>query len=88
MMVRTQISLENELQKRARNRASELGISFAEYVRRLVADDISGPEAKADISQIFDLGSSGGSNIAEHKHEMIAQAFDSAHPRSLRKKAS
>jgi hypothetical protein len=88
MMVRTQISLENELQKRARKRAGEIGISFAEYVRRLVAEDLSGTQPRADISQIFDLGSSGGSKIAEHKQEMIAQAFHSAHPRALRKKAS
>ncbi len=29
-----------------------------------------------EIEALFDLGSSGGSNIARHKHEMIEEAFD------------
>jgi hypothetical protein len=80
MMVRTQITLETELQRRARQRASEIGVSLAEYVRRLVARDLARPEAKANVSSIFDLGASGGSNIALHKDSMVAEAF--AHTRS------
>jgi hypothetical protein len=80
MMVRTQITLETELQRRARQRASEIGVSLAEYVRRLVARDLARPEAKADVSSIFDLGASGGSNIAIDKDSMVAGAF--AHARS------
>jgi hypothetical protein len=75
MMVRTQITLEGELQKRARKRASEIGVSFAEYVRRVVERDLARPEKKADVSRIFNLGTSGGSNIAKHKQSMIAEAF-------------
>jgi hypothetical protein len=75
MMVRTQITLESELQKRARHRASEIGVSLAEYVRRLVARDLARPEPSAQVSGIFDLGSSGDSNIAANKHSMIAEAF-------------
>src|SRR5437016_12002796 len=37
MMSRTQITLEDEMQRRARRRASDLGVSLAEYFRRLVA---------------------------------------------------
>jgi hypothetical protein len=77
MMVRTQITLESELQRKARRRASEMGISLAEYVRRLVARDLTRPDQKVDVSSIFDLGSSGGSNIAAHKDAMIAEAFGS-----------
>jgi hypothetical protein len=44
MMSRTQIALESEVQRRARKRASELGVSLAEYIRRLVARDLACPE--------------------------------------------
>ncbi|HEY2186010.1 MAG TPA: hypothetical protein VGH39_13525 [Xanthobacteraceae bacterium] len=36
MNIRSQISLDPELQRRAQAKAADLGISFAEYVRRLV----------------------------------------------------
>jgi hypothetical protein len=75
MMVRTQITLENETQKRARRRASEMGVSFAEYVRRVVDRDLGRPQKAPDVSQVFNLGSSGKSDIARHKHSMIAEAF-------------
>jgi hypothetical protein len=75
MMVRTQISLDRELQRRARQRAIDSGLSLAEYVRRLVARDLDRAEPKADPSCVFDLGDSGGSNIAAEKDAMIAEAF-------------
>jgi hypothetical protein len=75
MMVRTQITLEREMQKRARRRAGEIGVSLAEYVRRVVARDLERPEAKADVKAIFDIGSSAGSDVAKHKQSMIAEAF-------------
>jgi hypothetical protein len=72
------------LQRLARQRASETGVSLAEYVRRLVARDLARPEARADITCIFDLGVSGGSNIAKDKDSMIAQAFDSGRRKARR----
>jgi hypothetical protein len=75
MMVRTQVMLGNELQRRARRRASDLGVSFAEYIRRLVTRDLVGPETTADVDSVFDLGSSGGSDILRDKDSMIAEAF-------------
>jgi hypothetical protein len=84
MMARTQITLDLEMQRRARQRASDLGCSLAEYVRRLVARDLGGPPAKVDPSLIFDLFNSGGSNIARDKDEMIGQAMDALHPRRPR----
>ena len=74
-MARTQITLGNELQRRARRRASDMGVSFAEYVRRLVARDLAVPESTAEVDSIFDLGSSGGSDVARKKDSMIAEAF-------------
>lgn len=77
MMSRTQITLEPEIQRRARRRASEMGISLAEYVRRLVARDLGGSQPVADPAAVFDLGDSGGSDIARGKNAMLADAFAS-----------
>ena len=88
MMVRTQITLETELQRLARQRASQMGVSLAEYVRRVLAHDLARPETKADVSCIFDLGSSGGSNIARNKDSMIAEAFESRRSRARRSSSS
>jgi len=85
MMARTQITLDPEIQRRARQRARDLGCSLAEYVRRLVARDLGNPHAKADPSIIFNLGNSGGSDIARDKDQMIGQAFDALNPRRPRK---
>jgi hypothetical protein len=74
MMARTQIALEPEIQRRARARASHLGISFAEYVRRLVTRDLGEPEQGADPSAVFNLGSSGGSDIARDKDSLLGAA--------------
>jgi hypothetical protein len=75
MMSRTQIVLDPELQRRARKRAAELGISFAEYVRGLVARDLGARDKKTDPSSIFDLGDSGGSDVARDKDRMIGEAI-------------
>lgn len=78
MMARTQITLQPEIQRRARQRAADLGISLAEYVRNLVARDLGNPSAKADPALVFDLGKSGKSDIAKDKDAMIAEAFAAA----------
>ena len=85
MMAKTQISLETEMQRRARQRANDLGVSLAEYFRRLVTRDLARPETAALVDRIFDLGSSGGSDIASHKDSMIAEAFHSTR-RKLRRR--
>lgn len=87
MMARTQITLEPETHKRARQRAGELGVSLAEYLRTLVKRDLGNPPKKADVSCIFDLGrSSGRSNIARNKDRMIAAAFEAEFERSRRRR--
>jgi len=78
MMTRTQLSFEQETLRRARKRAGELGISLAEYVRRLVAADLDGPPPEADPSAVFNLGSSSGSDVAREKDAMLAEAFRGA----------
>jgi len=64
MMAKTQITLETELQCRARQRASELGVSLAEYFRLLAARGLARPETAGHVDRIFDFGSSGDSGIA------------------------
>ena len=71
MVVRTQISLDPEQQKLARRKAADLGLSFAEYIRRLVARDLAENRPAADVSLVFGLGDSGGSDIARDKDEMV-----------------
>lgn len=85
MMSRTQITLEAEIQRRARRRADDLGVSLAEYVRRLVARDLSVPQTAMDPSCVCDLGSSGDSDIARNKDAMVGAAFRSGH-KSLRRR--
>ena len=48
--------MDPEMQRRAHAKAADLGISFAEYVRRLVASDLGEQKPKVDVSEIFDLG--------------------------------
>ncbi len=76
MNARTQITMDPELQRRAQAKAAELGISFAEYIRRLVAGDLGEVKiSKPDISTLFDLGASAQpTDIARDKDKMIGQA--------------
>jgi len=87
MNARTQITLDPELQRRAQARAAELGISFAEYVRRLVTSDLGEPKPKADISMVFDLVDEGPpTNIARDKDKMIGEAVWDDYVRSTGRK--
>ena len=81
MVARTQITLEPELHRRVRQRAGELGVSLAEYIRRVVARDLGNPTPTASPSAIFDLGESGESNVAKDKDRMLAQAFAKRRPK-------
>lgn len=82
MMTRTQITLEPEIQRRVRKRANELGVSMAEYVRRLVVRDLGGSQPAAKPAGVFDLGASGGSDIAKDKDAMLAEAFSAKRRKS------
>lgn len=75
MMTRTQLSFERDMLHDARDRAAQLGISLAEYVRRLVAADLEGEVPDVDPGTVFNLGSSGGSDIARDKDRMVRRAF-------------
>lgn len=75
MTIRTQIALDSEEYRRAKDRAAQLGVSFAEYVRRLVVSDLAGTRRSADAAVLFDLGDSGQSNIARRKDEYVGDAL-------------
>jgi hypothetical protein len=74
-----------DLQRRAHAKAAELGLSFAEYVRRLVAQDLGEAKRSADISLLFDLGASREpTDIARDKDQMLADAAWAEHRKTAR----
>lgn len=75
MMVRTQISLNSELHTRVRARAAALGVSLAEYMRRLVEQDLAKSTRTIDRCVVFDLGGAHGTDIASEKDRMIGEAI-------------
>lgn len=74
MMARTQVTLDRETQRQARKRASELGVSFAQYIRALVARDLAAPSRQADPSSVSDLGASRAADVARDKDAMVGEA--------------
>jgi hypothetical protein len=89
MNARTQVTLDPEMQRRAQARAAELNISFAEYVRRLLVQDLGEAKGKRGISAIFDIADAGPvTNIARSKDKMIAKAILDEHSARGRKKTS
>jgi len=75
MNARMQITMDPDMQRRAQAKAAELGISCAEYIRRLVAGDLGERKPKPDISMVFDLVDEGPqTNIARDKDKMIGEA--------------
>jgi hypothetical protein len=87
MNARTQITIDPEVQRRAQAKAAELGISFAEYVRRLVERDLGTTKPKADISVIFDLVKDGpATDIARDKDKMIGAAVWHEHRHEARRR--
>ena len=73
--MRTQIALEPEQHALVKRKAADLGVSMAEYIRRLVERDLRQAGPRADISDIFGLGDSGGSDIAVDRKRASAEAI-------------
>ena len=77
MTTRLQVTLSSEEHQRAKRRAAELGISLAEFVRRSVDRALDEPgRQKSDISAIFGIGHSGGSNVAKFKDRYLGEAVE------------
>jgi hypothetical protein len=85
MMSRTQITLDPLAHRQARRRAADLGISLAEYLRRLVQKDLGAPRKRVDVTCIFNIGDGGESNVAIEKDQMIAEALEADLQRGSRR---
>lgn len=81
-MAASQIVLTPDLLDRARERAARLGVSVAEYVQRLVARDLGEGTLQIDPSIVFNLGSSGGADIARDKDQLIYTALEAESSRA------
>ena len=67
--------MEAELDHRAKRRAQELGVSFAEYVRRLIVKDLESRRQDGGIEELFGIGDSGGADVAADKDRYLDEAF-------------
>jgi hypothetical protein len=76
--MRTQIALDAAQHAQAKQKAARLGITLAEYVRRLVDRDLAGASPEASPGSIVGLGRSGGSDIAREGTDAIAGAVAEA----------
>ncbi|MCY3805578.1 MAG: hypothetical protein OXG91_03670 [bacterium] len=78
--MRTVITLSDEVHARAKQRAADLGISFAEFVRRLLDRELDAPAPQAGIDSIcgmvagtpFDMARDGDRVIAGARHARLA----------------
>jgi len=77
MMRRTQISFDPETLTKAKRKAADLGVSLAEYLRRLVSRDLDEDvPSEFDVKRLFALGRSGGSDVARHKDDYVSDAIE------------
>ena len=68
------MTLSAEEHRRARARATARGVSLAEYIRTLVAADAADTTPAGDVTEIFGIGDSGGSDVAAAKDEYVGRA--------------
>jgi hypothetical protein len=73
--MRTQIALEPSQHARVREKAASLGITMAEYIRRLVDRDLDEATPQASPASIIGLGRSGGSDIARDRAQATQDAI-------------
>ena len=72
--VRTVITLPDHLHARAKQRAEELGISFAEFARRLFAKELDTPMPRGDIDPICGMVAGAPFDMTRDGREIIEQA--------------
>lgn len=64
----------------------EVSAWFTKHLRRLVARDLGETQRQPDVSALFNLGTSGGSDIAREKDDMIGEAFAAARAAQSRRR--
>jgi len=77
--MRTQIALEPAQHARVKEKAASLGITMAEYIRRLVDRDLDEAAPQASPSAIIGIGRSGGSDIAREGVQATQDAVAARH---------
>lgn len=80
MTHRTQLTLDAEQHRRAQAKAAALGVSLAEYVRRLIDRDLAEPETGAEASAIYDLGHGGETDVGRDEDALLGEAVDAPRP--------
>lgn len=75
--MRTQIALDSVQHARAKQKAANLGITMAEYIRRLVAQDLDDVAPQTSPAAIIGIGRSGGSDIAHEGKQAVGTAIAS-----------
>ena len=73
--MRTQIALDPEQHAKVKRKAAGLGITMAEYIRRVVDADLASAEPQAGPAAIIGIGASGGSDIAAEGKSAVAAAI-------------
>lgn len=81
MKVRVQFAMDSDLKRRAKKRAARLGLSLSQYLVSLIEGDLVPQETKVGVEAVFNLGSSGGSDITLNKDTMIAEAIEATRRR-------
>ena len=75
--MRTQIALPPEQHAEVKLKAADLGISMAEYIRRLIDQDLNRPRPRGGVATITGIFSAEGSSIrAEGKNMAVVEAVD------------
>lgn len=83
MVVRTQISLDSEVHLKAKRKAAGMGVSLAQYFRTVIGRDLAEPADAPDVTAVFDLGTSGISEVSENVDRYVGEAVDEEYPGSL-----
>lgn len=79
MNTRMQVTLSAEQHRKAKQKAAAAGLSLAEYIRRVVADDLEDTRPRGDVSAVFALIDTEDSDIAANKDRYVAEAVRDVH---------
>ena len=75
--MRTIITMPDHLHAQAKQRAAELGISFAEFARRLFEKELSLPAPQGDINSICGMVTGTPFDMASDGERIIGEAAES-----------
>ena len=76
-LMRTIITMPDHLHAQAKQRAAELGISFAEFARRLFEKELSLPAPQGDIDSICGMVTGTPFDMATDGERIIGEAAES-----------